>query len=490
MPGVATTIEVPRVQVPDLPASAPQVQVEVSSGPSFVGFDVETANGSRGSICAIGLTVVRAGRVIDTHSWLCRPPAGLDRFDAGNIGIHGITPNDVATQPTFRQRLSEMLDVVGDLPLVAHNAAFDIGSLREASLAEAVTWRPLDYGCTLLWSRNDLPDLVNHKLPTVARALGVDLLRHHDASADATATAEIALELMRRRGAPTVDTYVTATGIVLGRATVDGVTGPRNVNRPGVPSWAAVRASATPPPPNPDADPDHPLHGHTVVLTGTLSGLSRDEAWSQLAKCGARVNKTVTRRTTILVTGTWSDITGQSQMTEKQAEALRLQGAEQQIAIIDQQQMESLLAGDRSVDLPDLTAAPAVDAYALADDSLIAPQNRHDPLQQVRGRHYGAWSEPVKQLKRDNRLDEALELLLEVIAVVERPENCVGGTPAPWYTEQAAIIYRKQKNHAAEVAILQRWIDAAYRNGSPVDDTHPIVQRKAKAQILLDKSLR
>ncbi len=40
--------------------------------------------------------------------------------------------------------------------------------------------------------------------------------------------------------------------------------------------------------------------------------------------------------------------------------------------------------------------------------------------------------------------------------------------PAPWYTDQAAIVYRKQKNFVAEVRILQRWIDAARRNGCAV----------------------
>ncbi|WP_072691534.1 exonuclease domain-containing protein [Rhodococcus marinonascens] len=476
-------------QVP-LRASVVQrsIDVQVFTGPSFVGFDVETANGARGSICAIGLTVVTAGQITATHSWLCRPPEGLDRFDAGNTRIHGITAHDVARQPTFRQRLADMLDVVGDLPLIAHNAAFDVGALREASAADGSTWRPLDYGCTLQWSRRELPDLHNHKLPTVARALGVDLRHHHDASADASAAAEIALELMRRRGASSVDTYVTATGMMLGRATVEKAIAPRNTTRDGTPRTSGYRASATPPPPHADAAPEHPLFGHTVVVTGTLSGLSRDEAWSLLAKCGARVNKTVTRRTTVLVAGGWLDRNGRPQETEKLTEARRLQAAGQRITILDQRQMEALLAGDRTVPLPDLIAPATVDAYALADDSDIAPQNRNDPRQQVRGRHFTAWSEPVKQLKRDGRLDEALELLFEVIAVVERPENCWGGAPATGWTEQAAIVYRKQKNFAAEVAVLQRWIDAAHRNGCSVTESDPIPQRKAKAQALLEKS--
>ncbi|TQF65315.1 hypothetical protein FK531_22080 [Rhodococcus spelaei] len=462
------------------------ISVRVSTGPSFVGFDVETANGARGSICAIGLTVVTAGEVTATHSWLCRPPAGLERFDSGNIHIHGITARDVAHQPSFRQRLGDMLDVVGDLPLVAHNASFDIGALREASAAEMLTWRPLAYGCTLLWSRKELPELHNHKLPTVASALGIDLRHHHDASADATAAAEIALELMRRRGASSVDTYVTATGIALGRATVAEAIGPRATARSGVPTWVSVRASSTPPVPHADADPEHPLFGHTVVVTGTLNGLSRDEAWSQLAKCGARVNKTVTRRTSVLVVGTWLDHRGSPQITEKLTEARRLQAAGQQIVLLDQQQMEALLAGDRTVTLPDLAAPTSVDAYALADDSHIAPNHRNDPRQQVRGKHFTAWSEPVKQLKRDGRLDEALELLHECIDAAELSADW--GDPPPGWTEQAAIIYRKQKNFAGEVEVLQRWIDAARRNGCSIDESHSIVQRKAKAQALLEKS--
>ncbi|MDT2006657.1 hypothetical protein FXW78_22355 [Rhodococcus opacus] len=366
------------------PAAAPTVSVRVSTGPSFVGFDVETANGARGSICAIGLSVVTAGRVTATHSWLCSPPAGLDRFDQGNSRVHGLTARDVAGQPTFRQRLADMLDIVGDLPLIAHNAAFDIGALREASAAEAFSWRPLTYGCTLIWSRSELPELPNHKLPTVAAALGIPLLQHHDAAADATAAAEIALELMRRRGAATVDTYASATGIVLGRATAEAAMGPKATSRPGAPTWVPLNSNATPPAPSTDADPEHPLFGHTVVITGALSGLTKDEAWAQLAKCGAHVKKTVTRRTSVLVIGTWTDDSGQPAITEKHTQVRRLQEAGQKIAILDQARMEALLAGDRSIELPDLAVPSAVDAYALADDDNIAPNNRNDLRQQVR----------------------------------------------------------------------------------------------------------
>src|SRR5699024_5800820 len=204
----------------------PRGPAKTSAGPSFVGFDVETANSVRGSICAIGLSIVRDGNIVDTRSWLCRPPRRLAKFEARNIDIDGIRPGDVARQPMFRERIADVLDLVGELPLVAHNASFDIGAIRAASAASGLSWRPLQYGCTLQWARRDLPGLSNYKLPTVSAALDVELRQHHDASADASAAANVALELMRRNQARSVDTYAANLGMSLGHATVDSKTAP------------------------------------------------------------------------------------------------------------------------------------------------------------------------------------------------------------------------------------------------------------------------
>ncbi|WP_158506307.1 exonuclease domain-containing protein [Tomitella biformata] len=465
-------------------APALEISVRSTSGPSFVGFDVETANSARGSICAIGLTVVEAGETTATHSWLCQPPPGLESFNAGNVLVHGITADAVAGQPTFRQRLGDLLDVVGYLPLIAHNAAFDIGALREASAAESLSWRPLDYACTLQWARRDLPELANHKLPTVAAALGVELLHHHDASADAAAAAGIALQLMRRRDVTTVPGYVIASGITLGRATVDSATPPKDTYREGVPASETLRQVTSPPDPVKNADPAHPLHGHIVVITGSLRGMSREDAWRQLAACGAKVNKTITHRTSVLIAGTWFDEYDRPQVDEDVATARHHRAAGRPLVIIDQQQMSELIAGDRSVSLPDRSSPSRVDAYALADDSHVNPQSRVGTRQQVRGKHFLAWMPVVKQLKRDNRLDEALTLLLECIEAVEAEYRPLEW-PAPGWTREAAIVYRKQKDIAGEVGILQRWVDAAQATGKPPSPTHSIIQRLAKARALL-----
>lgn len=65
--------------------------------------------------------------------------------------------------------------------------------------------------------------------------------------------------------------------------------------------------------------------------------------------------------------------------------------------------------------------------------------------------------EPIKQLKRDGRLREALDLCYRAIEGAEGDSK--GREPAPWCTEQAAIIHRKLGEKDKEIAALRRWLD-------------------------------
>ncbi len=83
--------------------------------------------------------------------------------------------------------------------------------------------------------------------------------------------------------------------------------------------------------------------------------------------------------------------------------------------------------------------------------------------------HYLETVEPIKQFKREGRLTEALALCYGAIAAAENDRD--GREPAPWYTEQAAIIHRKLGQRDKEEAVLQRWLDAcppSRREGSSI----------------------
>lgn len=74
----------------------------------------------------------------------------------------------------------------------------------------------------------------------------------------------------------------------------------------------------------------------------------------------------------------------------------------------------------------------------------------------VRGVHYLELIEPIKQLKRENRYTEALELCYAAIEGAENDRE--GREPAPWYTEQAAIVHRKLGELEKEISVLERWL--------------------------------
>ena len=71
--------------------------------------------------------------------------------------------------------------------------------------------------------------------------------------------------------------------------------------------------------------------------------------------------------------------------------------------------------------------------------------------------HYLGTVEPIKQLKREGRLVEALALCYGAIEAAENSRE--GREPAPWYTEQAAIIHRKLGEREKEEAVLRRWLE-------------------------------
>jgi len=169
----------------------------------FTAIDFETANSSSASACAVGLTRVREGRVVETAGWLIKPPAGHDRFFELNIGIHGIRPEDVLDAPSWIDQLADLDAFIGDDVVVAHNAGFDMSVLRRACEATDAACRPYRYLCSLQVARKTY-DLPSYRLPLVAAAAWFLDFAHHDATADALACAHIVIDAAGRAGAQDV----------------------------------------------------------------------------------------------------------------------------------------------------------------------------------------------------------------------------------------------------------------------------------------------
>jgi DNA polymerase-3 subunit epsilon len=177
---------------------------------NFVAIDFETANGSPASPCAVGLVRVQDGQIVESAATLIQPPYPNNWFHEGNIRVHGIRPSDVDGAPEMHEALAFIVAFVGDYPLVAHNAPFDMGVLRKS--AELIEWPlpQINYTCSLAISRKTY-NIESYRLNAVAYAIGHEEFNHHDALADSDACARIIIHAAKRHGAENMDELLTAT---------------------------------------------------------------------------------------------------------------------------------------------------------------------------------------------------------------------------------------------------------------------------------------
>lgn len=327
----------------------------------FTAIDFETANGFRGSPCAVGLVKVRDGRAVEDATWLMRPPAGHDAFDPRNVAIHGIRPEDVADRPRFADLFPEIGGFIGDDVLVAHNAAFDLGVIRSALEVSELPAPAYDYACTVVLARRTY-DLPSHSLPFVAEAAGVPLVNHHDATEDAAACAGILVDIAQRHDAVSVEDLYSSLHLSLprhpefvpGRLGSGEAGGERTTAARGFAGrrrWAAWPEEGVNPDANSAADPAHPLFGHRIVFTGAL-GMTRSEAKARAAALGAQPASSVTRATTLLVVGDGfvaSDLRSgveSGRVTSKARRALKLRSDGYSVEVLSEGEFLQMLGGE------------------------------------------------------------------------------------------------------------------------------------------------
>ena len=287
----------------------------------FTAVDFETANGFRGSPCAVGLVRVRGGAEVDSFYAEMRPPAGFDRFDPRHVDIHGISAERVRRAPRFAELFPQLQRFIGDDVMVAHNASFDVEVFEAALEVSGMDSPGLRCLCSVKLSRRHY-DLSSHALPFSSAHAGYSLTRHHYALDDARAAAAIVCDIADRSEQRSIEALFAASDIPVEhlaawqgeRERESAAT--RQVRPmqhlfdqrfPDIPSRAMpdlMRWQDEGPAlqPNPEADPAGEFFGEHIVLTGTLA-VPRAELKAVLADRGAHTGSRVTTRTTLVVVG-------------------------------------------------------------------------------------------------------------------------------------------------------------------------------------------
>ncbi|TIX49138.1 DNA polymerase III subunit epsilon [Alteraurantiacibacter aquimixticola] len=111
--------------------------------------------------------------------------------------VHGLSAAFLADKPLFKDTVGDLLEFIGDAPLVAHNAQFDFGflnfELSACGLAEIGMDRMID---TLAIARRRHPG-AKHSLDALCTRYGVDRSHRvkHGALLDAELLAQVYVEL-------------------------------------------------------------------------------------------------------------------------------------------------------------------------------------------------------------------------------------------------------------------------------------------------------
>lgn len=151
---------------------------------TFVAFDTETTGLSPYTerIIEIGAIKFRNGEVIETREWLIKPDRPI-HWRAEQV--HNISMDMLKDSPSFSEMYSEFAEFIEGTVLLAHNAPFDLGFLREEILRNQLPMPDTPVVDSLRLFRNWFPDAPSHSMERLTDYLGVSGDTYHRALADA-----------------------------------------------------------------------------------------------------------------------------------------------------------------------------------------------------------------------------------------------------------------------------------------------------------------
>jgi DNA polymerase-3 subunit epsilon len=145
--------------------------------------DCETTGGNatRNRIIEVGLLIIEDGKLMKRWQTFVDPEAILPPFIQK---ITGITPAMLVGAPVFMDVAEQLLQLIDGRTLVAHNARFDYGFLKNEFARVGITYttKPL---CSVKFSRALYPQFNRHGLSHIIKRFDLTIENRHRALDDA-----------------------------------------------------------------------------------------------------------------------------------------------------------------------------------------------------------------------------------------------------------------------------------------------------------------
>lgn len=303
----------------------------------YVVFDIETTGFSSKTNDMIELAAikVRAGRQIDTFESLIATDMILP-LDIQQLT--GILPEDLADAPQAAEVIPKFAEFIGNSPLVAHNAPFDMDFLKRyfSKAGLPLKNKVID---TLRISRKAFPALSSYKLCDLKETLNIKVEISHRALPDVLATNE----LYRRCAEALITEGQDVTESTDAVHTKKNTSPKEAASSPASSHKRYVKISDVVPTVE-CFDCTHPLYQKNIVFTGELS-LDRKEAMQLAVNVGAQIKSSVSGKTHYLVVGKQDlALVGQDGMSTKEEKAQALnQSGKTHINVISEHEFLALL---------------------------------------------------------------------------------------------------------------------------------------------------
>lgn len=219
-------------------------------------------------------------------------------FTLFNISIHGITEKDVKDQPRFNEVWEDIMQYLSGNIVLAHNASFDMGCLREVLNKYQIEYPSFDYACTRNIAKKAFPGLISYSLSAVTDYLSIDFTHHH-AEQDALACAAIALKACEHHSSKSIPELSEILQTTMGRLYPGCYSPARLHTRKGDNSFRIGEIVPT----SNGFNVEHPFCEKQFVFTGTLQSMSRKEAMQKVVNLGGYCGSVVGESTRFLVVG-------------------------------------------------------------------------------------------------------------------------------------------------------------------------------------------
>lgn len=266
----------------------------------FIAIDFEIANNKMSSACSLGLAFVKDNKIIDEKYYLIQPPTM--QFDNATIKIHGLTANDVINAKKFNEIWEEIKHYFNEIPIIAHNAQFDMSVLHSCITEYSLELPEFEYICSIPISTKACREKVGNSLTDRLAHFNIKLNDHHNALADSRACAELVLACLEVKKRKSLQTYISMFGqgitvhkfSELNPQTYFGKNGKFRSKRIAI-SEIAVTVETI--------KTNHPFFGKNVVFTGDMSTIDRKEAMQLVVNAGGIIKSGVSSITNYLVVG-------------------------------------------------------------------------------------------------------------------------------------------------------------------------------------------